>query len=88
MKTSSDVEPSEAESMVYETRGLAKEIYTMREAAEAEKRPRLMTWPVREVKQWKVLETLDEQMSALRRTFGRTAGSGGPWLHGVNRDDK
>jgi hypothetical protein len=88
MKTSSDVEPSEAESMVYETRGLAKEIYTMREAAEAEKRPGLMTWPVREVKQWKVLETPDEQMSALRRTFGRTPGSGGPWLHGVNRDDK
>jgi hypothetical protein len=87
MKTSSEVGPSEAELMVYETRGLAKEIYTMQEAAEAEKRLRLMKWPVREFKQWKALETPDAQMSTLQRTFGRTFGSGGHRLHGVIRDD-
>jgi hypothetical protein len=88
LESKPDVGPSKAELMVYETRGLAREIYAMREAAEAATRRELSRWPVRRVEERKALETPDVNISALERAFGRMAGKYGPTLHAVNRDDK
>jgi hypothetical protein len=88
LESKPDVGPSETELIVYEIRGLAREIYSMREAAEAATRRGLSRWPIRRVEERKALETPDLNMSTLERAFGRMTRKYGPTLRTENRDDK